>query len=45
LASGDVTAVHSVAAMLTELELRWRGHVARIDELISSDPKENDPCP
>lgn len=37
LASGDVTAVRSVASMLTELEQIWRGRVARIDELIASD--------
>lgn len=42
LASGDVAAVRSVAAMLTELEEVWRGRVARIDELIASDPKGND---
>lgn len=41
LASGDVSAVRSVAAMLTDLEQVWRGRVARIDELISSEqPKE-----
>ncbi|OBG83462.1 transcriptional regulator [Mycobacterium sp. E802] len=46
LASGDVEAVRSVAAMLTELEQVWRGRIARIDELIASDPnKENPPCP
>jgi len=38
LASGDVTAVRSVASMLTELEQVWRGRIARIDELIASDP-------
>lgn len=37
LASGDVTAVRSVASMLGELEQIWRGRVARIDELISSE--------
>jgi DNA-binding transcriptional ArsR family regulator len=37
LASGDVTAVRSVAAMLAELEQVWRGRIARIDELITSD--------
>jgi DNA-binding transcriptional ArsR family regulator len=37
LASGDVTAVRSVASMLTELELLWRDRVTRIDELIASD--------
>jgi DNA-binding transcriptional ArsR family regulator len=41
LASGDVTAVQSVGAMLTELEEVWRGRIARIDELIASE-KEND---
>lgn len=38
LASGDVSAVRSVAAMLAELELLWRDRIARIDELISSEP-------
>lgn len=37
LASGEVAAVRSVASMLTELEQVWRGRIARIDELISSD--------
>ena len=37
LASGDVTAVRSVASMLTELEQLWRGRIARIDELIAFD--------
>lgn len=40
LASGDVVAVRSVAAMLSELEQMWRGRVTRIDELISSDIPE-----
>ncbi len=35
LASGDVAAVRSVGAMLTELEHLWRGRIARIDDLIS----------
>ena len=39
LASGDVTAVRSVASMLTELELIWRGRVSRIDELIAFDTR------
>lgn len=38
LASGDVSAVRSVASMLTELEQIWRGRIARIDELIATDP-------
>lgn len=45
LASGDVTAVRSVAAMLTELEEVWRGRIGRIDDLIASEKsekKEND---
>mgnify|MGYP000851690353 CR=1 FL=1 len=37
LASGDVQALRSVAAMLTELEDIWRGRIARIDELIQED--------
>jgi DNA-binding transcriptional ArsR family regulator len=37
LASGDVAAVRSVAALLAELEQVWRGRIARIDELITSD--------
>ncbi|BBX70104.1 transcriptional regulator [Mycolicibacterium psychrotolerans] len=37
LASGDVTAVRSVASLLAELELLWRGRVARIDDLIASE--------
>jgi DNA-binding transcriptional ArsR family regulator len=37
LASGDVQAVRSVASMLTELELIWRGRIARIDALIAAD--------
>ena len=42
LATGDVAAVRSVAAMLTELEQVWRGRIARIDALISSDPEQED---
>lgn len=41
LASGDVAAVRSVAAMLTELEHLWRGHVARVDDLIAHDSQED----
>jgi DNA-binding transcriptional ArsR family regulator len=36
LASGDVEAVRSVGAMLTELETLWRGRISRIDELIAA---------
>ncbi|MFA5709006.1 ArsR/SmtB family transcription factor [Mycolicibacterium sp.] len=42
LASGDVAAVRSVASMLTELEQIWRDRIARIDELIASDPTVKD---
>src|SRR5919206_457305 len=42
LARGDVEAVRSVAAMLTELEQVWRGRIARIDALIASDPDKED---
>ena len=38
LATGDVQAVRSVASLLGELEQVWRGRIARIDELIASDP-------
>ena len=41
LASGDVTAVRSVAALLAELEVIWRGRVARIDDLIASEDQED----
>ncbi len=37
LASGDVEAVRSVGAMLTELEALWRGRISRMDELFASD--------
>jgi DNA-binding transcriptional ArsR family regulator len=37
LASGDVEAVRSVASMLEELEVVWRGRIDRIDALL----KEN----
>ena len=42
LASGDVTAVRSVASMLTELEQIWRGRVAGIDELIATADDDSD---
>ncbi|MFT4199603.1 ArsR/SmtB family transcription factor [Gordonia sp. (in: high G+C Gram-positive bacteria)] len=37
LASGEVTAVRSVSALLAELEQIWRGRVARIDALLAAD--------
>ena len=42
LASGDVEAVRSVTAMLTELEQLWRGRIARIDVLLASDFDQED---
>lgn len=42
LASGDVEAVRSVGAMLSELEQLWRGRIARIDELIARDRPSKD---
>ncbi len=42
LASGDVEAVRSVTSMLTELELLWRGRIARIDDLLASDTRPED---
>ncbi|MEZ5179878.1 MAG: metalloregulator ArsR/SmtB family transcription factor [Acidimicrobiales bacterium] len=39
LTQGEVQAVRSVASMLMELEDVWRGRIARIDELIASDPE------
>lgn len=38
LTSGNVEAVRSVGSMLAELEAVWRGRIARIDELIATDP-------
>lgn len=35
LATGDVTAVRSVASMLGELEEVWRGRIDRIDDLLN----------
>ena len=43
LASGDVAAVRSVASLLGELEQVWRGRVARIDDLIATDPDRSSP--
>ena len=46
LASGDVEAVRSVGAMLTELEALWRGRISRMDELFAEDhptPEPNRP--
>ena len=42
LARGEVRAVRSVSSMLDELEVLWRGRVARIDELIADDCKRSD---
>jgi len=48
LASGDVAAVRSVGALLTELESLWRGRISRMDELFAQDPRAPatpDPAP
>ncbi len=37
LATGEVEAVRSVASMLGELEEVWRGRVARIDDLLTTE--------
>ena len=42
LASGEVSAVRSVASLLAELEQVWRGRVARIDELLASDTSDQE---
>ncbi|MGC4932252.1 ArsR/SmtB family transcription factor [Gordonia sp. DT30] len=42
LATGDVTAVRAVTAMLAELEQLWRGRIARIDELLATEPTPRD---
>ena len=40
LASGDVEAVRSVGAMLTDLEALWRGRISRMDELFAEHQKQ-----
>ena len=42
LASGEVEAVRSVAALLSELEQIWRGRVGRIDALLAADPDQEE---
>ncbi|MGV9712772.1 ArsR/SmtB family transcription factor [Gordonia sp. NPDC003424] len=42
LASGEVTAVRAVSDMLSDLEQVWRGRIARIDELITAEPSQED---
>jgi DNA-binding transcriptional ArsR family regulator len=37
LATGDVHAVRAVSSVLAELELVWRGRIARIDELLATE--------
>src|SRR5687768_18305034 len=39
LALGEVEAVRSIASMLAELEDLWRGRIARIDDLLTTDPQ------
>ena len=45
LASGDVEAVRSVGAMLTELEALWRGRISRMDELFAEQTQHDRPPP
>ncbi|HSF36921.1 MAG TPA: metalloregulator ArsR/SmtB family transcription factor [Nocardioides sp.] len=42
LANGDVEAVRSVGAMLTELEALWRGRISRMDELFAEQRQQQD---
>jgi len=42
LASGEVEAVRSVAALLIELEQIWRGRVGRIDALLAAHPDQEE---
>jgi DNA-binding transcriptional ArsR family regulator len=42
LARGDVEAVRAVSSMLVELEQVWRGRIARIDELIATQPQRKE---
>ena len=41
LASGDVEAVRSVGAMLTDLEALWRGRISRMDELFADHQQQD----
>ena len=43
LTSGDVEAVRSVGAMLTDLEALWRGRISRMDELFASENQQDTP--
>jgi DNA-binding transcriptional ArsR family regulator len=43
LASGDVEAVRSVGAMLTDLEALWRGRISRMDELFAERQGQDEP--
>jgi DNA-binding transcriptional ArsR family regulator len=43
LASGDVEAVRSVGAMLTDLEALWRGRISRMDELFAERQEQDEP--
>jgi DNA-binding transcriptional ArsR family regulator len=42
LATGDVEAVRAVSSMLDELELVWRGRIARIDELLATGETQSE---
>ncbi len=45
LASGDVTAVRTVSALLDELEHVWRARVTRIDDLLAAAMPSTPPSP
>ena len=42
LARGEVDAVRSVSSMLAELEHIWRGRIARIDDLLARDARQDE---
>ncbi|MBO6933876.1 MAG: winged helix-turn-helix transcriptional regulator [Deltaproteobacteria bacterium] len=41
LATGEVEALRTVGALLSELEEVWRGRVARIDDLLAMEAETN----
>lgn len=45
LASGDVEAVRAVSRMLADIEQVWRGRIARIDDLLLTNPPSSESPP
>lgn len=41
LSRGEITSIRSVSALFGELENVWRGHIARIDDLLAMDARPN----